>query len=277
MKKKALGKGLGALYREIEDVASKGASDEVRQLPLAQVRPNPEQVRRDFDPEAIAELAQSIEQHGLLEPILVTPTPDGQTPYLIVAGERRYRAMQRLGRAEISAIVRDFPPEDLRKLSLIENIQRENLNPVEEAMSYRDLMAETGLTQAAFAQEIGKSRSHVANVLRLLQLAPEVLERVRKGVISFGHAKVLSALPLAEQIALARRIERLGLSVRDTEARAKRTPPAQNPYVADVEERLTERLMTRVRLLDNKGKGKIEIAFYSPEERDRLIEIFESL
>lgn len=268
--KKSLGKGLGALFEQVEEVRK----EEVRDIPIKEIVPNPDQVRRDFDQKAIEELAESIANHGLLEPILLMPKGSS---YIIVAGERRYRAMVHLKRDTIPAVVRDFKEEDIKKLSLIENIQRENLNPVEEAISYKELMEEMNLTQAAFAKEIGKSRSHVANSLRLLSLQKDVLQWIREGKISFGHGKILSGLPMDQQKKLAKKILELGLSVRDTEKVSQQKKTMTNPYVNQVENELQDHLMTKVRIRDKKGKGRIEIEYFSPEELERLIELFKSL
>ena len=269
-KNKSLGKGLDALFEQVEETKHI-PKEEIQEIELSKIKANPDQVRKDFDEDAIKELAESIKSHGLLEPILLTPFEDG---YMIVAGERRYRATISLGRDKIPAIVRDFPKEDIKKLSLIENIQRENLNPIEEALSYEELMKEAGLTQADFSKEIGKSRSHVANVLRLLKLDPQVMEDVRSGAISFGHAKVLSGLPLKDQQALAKKIKDLGLNVRQTEKESKKTKGSgENIFIKEIEEDLQSKFMAKVRINDKKGRGSIVIDYHSMDELDRLIEL----
>lgn len=274
MRKKSLGKGLNALFEQVEETKHI-SKDEIKQINLTEIKANPDQVRKHFDPKAIEELAESIKNHGLLEPILLTPM-DGK--YLIVAGERRFRAVKSLGRDKISAIVRDFDKEDIKKLSLIENIQRENLNPIEEAISYEELMKESKLTQAEFAKEIGKSRSHVANVLRLLNLEMSVMDDVRNGDISFGHAKVLSSLPMDEQKKLAAKIKQLGLNVRDTEKAVKtKKKPGKNIFIQDLEERLQSKFMARVRINDNKGKGSVSIEYHSADELDRIVEMLNNI
>lgn len=273
MKNKTLGKGLGALFSQVNEAKT----DEVKEIDLSLIRPNPDQVRHDFDEKLIDELALSIKNHGLLEPILITPTVDDK--YMIVAGERRYRAFIKNKAEKIPAIIKDFNKEDIKKLSLIENIQRENLNPIEEALSYKELMEDMDLTQAEFAKEIGKSRSHIANSVRLLTLDDEVKELVRSGKLSFGHAKILTGLTKDEQKKLAKKIIDLGLSVRETE---KETPKKSktkrnNILYRDLEESLGDTLMTKVKINDKKGKGKIEISYYSEDELTRLIEIFNRL
>lgn len=273
-KNKSLGKGLDALFEQVEETKHI-PKEEIQEIEVKKIKANPDQVRKDFDEDAIKELAESIKAHGLLEPILLTPYQDG---YMIVAGERRYRATISLGRDKIPAIVRDFPKEDIKKLSLIENIQRENLNPIEEALSYEELMKEADLTQADFAKEIGKSRSHVANVLRLLKLDPLVMEDVRTGAISFGHAKVLSGLPLKDQQVLAKKIKDLGLNVRQTEKESKKTKGSEeNIFIKEIEEDLQSKFMAKVRVNDKKGKGSIVIDYHSMDELDRLIELLNSI
>lgn len=275
MRKKTLGKGLNALFEQVEETKHV-KKEEIEEINLKDIKPNPDQVRKDFDDDAIKELAESIKNHGLLEPILLTKSDNG---YMIVAGERRYRAMLSLGRVSIPAIIRDFPKEDIKKLSLIENIQRENLNPIEEALSYDELIKEADLTQAEFAKEIGKSRSHVANVLRLLKLEVNVMEDVRKGNISFGHAKVLSSLPMDEQKRLADKIKKLGLNVRDTEKEIKEKKKNQNEniFIKQIEEDLQSKFMARVRINDKKGKGSISIEYHSSDELDRIIEMLSNV
>ena len=274
-KNKSLGKGLDALFEQVEETKHI-AKEEIKEIELTKIQANPDQVRKDFDQEAIKELAESIKAHGLLEPILLTPHGDG---YMIVAGERRFRATASLGRDKIPAIVRDFAREDIKKLSLIENIQRENLNPIEEALSYQELMKEADLTQADFAKEIGKSRSHVANILRLLKLDPLIIDDVRRGDISLGHAKVLSGLPIKDQRVLAKKIKDLGLNVRQTEkeSKKKRQAPKENIFIREIEEELQGKLMAKVRINDKKGKGSIVIDYFSADELDRLIELLKHI
>lgn len=273
MKNKTLGKGLGALFSQVEETKN----DEVKLVPLSDVIPNPEQVRHDFDESLIDELATSIKNHGLLEPILITPYDD---KYMIVAGERRYRAFKKNKETKIPAIIKDFKKEDIKKLSLIENIQRENLNPIEEALSYKELMEELEMTQAEFSKEIGKSRSHVANSIRILTLTEEVRDMIRSGKISFGHAKLLVGLSVPEQKKLAKKIVDLKLSVRDTEkerkGKSKKTTKSNILY-KEIEDKLQDRLMTKVKINDKKGKGEISISYYSEEELTRIIEILENL
>lgn len=274
-RKSTLGKGLGALFEQVEEVKR----TEVHELELNKIIPNPEQVRKDFDEEAIDELAKSIENHGLLEPILVTPRGD---KFLIVAGERRFRAYQKLKKKSIPALVKEFLAEDIKKLSLIENIQRKDLNPIEEAMSYKELVDELELTQEELAHEIGKSRSHIANSLRLLKLDKSVCEMVRRGDISFGHAKILSSATHADQIKYANSILSQKLSVRDFEKLFKEDKKSsskkknnkntnKNVFIEEIENQLIEQLLARVSVRYKDGKGKIIIDFSSDEELNRLI------
>ena len=273
MKNKTLGKGLGALFSQVEETKN----DEVKLVPLSDVIPNPEQVRHDFDESLIDELATSIKNHGLLEPILITPYDD---KYMIVAGERRYRAFKKNKETKIPAIIKEFKKEDIKKLSLIENIQRENLNPVEEALSYKELMEELEMTQAEFSKEIGKSRSHVANSIRILTLTEEVRDMIRSGKISFGNAKLLVGLSVPEQKKLAKKIVDLKLSVRDTEKERKiksKKTNSSNVLYKEIEDKLQDRFMTKVKINDKKGKGDISISYYSEDELTRIIEILENL
>lgn len=274
MAKKTLGKGLGALFEKIEDTKNEA----VLEVSMSKIIPNPDQVRHDFDEENIKELAASIDNHGLLEPILITKNEDNEDKYLIVAGERRYRAFLQLERTSIPAIIKEFKKDEIKKLSLIENIQRENLNPIEEAISYKELMDELNMTQTEFSKEIGKSRSHVANSVRLLKLEKEVLDKVRSGEISFGHAKILSGLNKDEQIKLARKILSLGLSVRETENEVSpKKKKSKESYYTELEKDISDKLMTKVKIKDKKGKGQILISYFSEDELTRIIDIFESL
>lgn len=267
-KKKALGKGLGALFQEKSDSNS---SQSVLEIDIDSIRPNKDQVRKTFDAEKISELAESIQKHGLLEPVILKKIGND---YLIVAGERRYRAFKLLNLKKIPAIIKDLEDTEIRKLSLIENIQRENLNPIEEAMSYKELLDELNMTQEELSRELGKSRSHIANCIRLLKMEKSVIEDVKNGDISFGIAKVISSLPHKEQISVRDRVKNLGLNVRDTEKlvkEKKNTDFEKNIYIKEIEDELSDKFMTRVRLDDRKGRGKIVIEYFSSDELDRIL------
>jgi ParB family chromosome partitioning protein len=244
--------------------------------------PNPAQPRRDFDESSLHELAASIREYGVIEPVLVRR--DGET-YVLVAGERRVRAARIAGMRTVPAILREDPDRDMLSLALIENIQREDLSPVEEAEAYRKLMDELGLTQEGVAERVGKSRAAVANALRLLQLRPEIRADISTGKITAGHARaILSVDSGDEQIALWKAIKAGNLTVRHAEAeareRTKRAPRtsirrrvAVDPNVADLEERLRQRLGTQVKIhLAGKG-GRVEVNFFNHADLNRLVEL----
>lgn len=274
-------------------MASKEAAADSRELvervPLARIHPSALQPRKDFPLEALNELAASIKEQGIIQPLIVRPRGDG---YELIAGERRWRASQMIGLAEVPVIVRDSDDRTVLELMLIENLQRENLNPIEEALGYQELIEQFQLTQDEAAQKVGRSRAGVANALRLLKLAPELQLSVRDGRLSVGHAKVILALTnVADQISAARKVLEDGLSVRKTEELVDRLqhrtaePPAEtrgangraafhrDTHVTDVENRLRERLGTKVALRYRQGKGSVEIKFFSDDELERILQI----
>jgi ParB family chromosome partitioning protein len=274
-KRPALGRGLSAL---IPDAPASPAQERSLDVDIDLLRPNKFQPRTQMDDGRIEELAQSIRSNGVIQPIVVRKSESG---YEIVAGERRWRASQRAGLLKVPVVVRDIPDERLLAAALIENIQREDLNPIEEAHAYRRLSDEFGLTQEQIAESVGKDRSSVANYVRLLRLPPEVRDHVGGRTLSMGHARALLSLPDAEsQLRAGREIVQKGLSVRDTEALVKRAvdPAPEKPDVPkDVhtraaEERLRFALGTRVRIA-RKGKGgRIEIDFSDENELHRIYE-----
>jgi ParB family chromosome partitioning protein len=292
-----LGKGLGALIPEPEVAAtivdrpiSSGepavSNEGLKTLPLSKLRPNPEQPRRNFSQDSLAELAGSLKTHGLIQPILVEEAPDGS--YLIVAGERRFRAAGIAGLAEVPVIVRAFTPEKRLEIALIENIQREDLNPVEEAEAYRALMSMGGRSQEEVADVVGKSRSAVANSIRLLRLPESILSAIREGTLSAGHAKaLLSVVDPGRRDILFARIIAESISVREAEAAAsalnspravapkvspKREKPKE-PEIREVEERLIEALGTKVSVKGDGKKGIIAIEYYSLEDLERILDV----
>ncbi len=290
-----LGRGLGALIPEPEVAAavidspqpSGGAAAEgLKTLPLARLRPNPEQPRRTFSQESLAELASSLKTHGLIQPILVEEAADGA--YLIVAGERRFRAAGMAGLAEVPVIVRSFTPEKRLEIALIENVQREDLNPVEEAEAYKALMSMGGRSQEEVADVVGKSRSAVANSIRLLKLPESVLAALREGSLSAGHAKaLLSVVDPGRRDILFARIVAEGISVREAEAAAgelnsprpvaakgaPRPERPKEPEIRQVEERLIEALGTKVSVKGDGKKGTIAIEYYSLEDLERILDV----
>ena len=275
-KRPALGRGLSAL---IPDAAAPSLNDRSLDVDTDLLRPNPFQPRTAIDDTKIEELARSIRAHGIIQPIIVRRSGEG---YEIVAGERRWRASQRAGLLKVPVVVRDIPDDRLLAAALIENIQREDLNPVEEAHAYRRLADQFHLTQEQIADAVGKDRSSVANYLRLLKLPGEVLAGLGSGALSMGHARALLGLPDDEmQLRVSRDVIGRNLSVRETEAlvkKATQTPPEQTPVEKDVhtraaEERLRFALGTRVRIERKRKGGQIEIDFGSEDELQRLFEV----
>lgn len=270
-KRRALGRGLGAL---IPGAGGDQNSANVTLVAISAIRPNPMQPRLQFKEEAIAELAESIRQKGILQPLLVRQAGDA---FELIAGERRLRAAERAGLTRVPVAVRDVSDEEMLELALIENVQREDLNPIEEARAYKAMMVDLELTQNELSLRIGKDRSTIANMVRLLQLPEKIRQDIENGLISAGHARALVAAgPDSVKLDLAKRIVSQRLSVRQTERIAKaRAAKASspNPDVADAERRLTEALGTRVHLQWQKaGNGKIEIECYSLEHLNGLIE-----
>lgn len=267
-----LGRGLESLF---EDAAPSFESDtRIETLPLREIEPDPGQPRKTFDDETLAELSASIAEHGLLQPIAVRPKPSGG--YLIVAGERRWRASRMAGLTEVPVIVKDVTDEQAMELALVENLQREDLDPVEEAAGIRELMTRCDLTQEQAARKLGKSRSALANSLRLLSLPETVLELLKSGFITIGHAKVILGLPMPElQEEAAQMIADNQLNVRQAEALCKKlAKPAKEPVAAplpsalpvEVEESLKQALGSEVRVAYHDGKGKLTVHFYSDDQ-----------
>lgn len=312
MAKPALGRGLGALLGGAAPAAkappaggpgavpaiapaaaaSPGpaaaeAGQRVQRIALVNIRPCPFQPRKDFTPEALQDLADSIKAQGIIQPLVVRPRAGG---FELIAGERRWRAAQLLGLGEVPVIVREADDRAVLELALIENLQRENLNPMEEAQGYSELIDKFQLRQEDVAGKVGKSRAVVANALRLLRLPPEVQTQVRDGRLSVGHAKVILGLPgAAEQRLAAERVLKQGLNVRQTEelvthllqgpgVPAGKTvggaaPVLRDAHVAALEGRLRERLGTKVHLRYRQGRGALDIRFFSDDELERLLDI----
>jgi len=278
-KRRALGRGIGALipgsYERDDTEAMSTATPS--SVPLAAIHPNPFQPRQHFAEAAIDELARSISEKGILQPLLVRPMNGG---YELIAGERRFRAAQRIGLETVPVTVREASDGEVLEIALIENIQRENLNPIEEAYAYRRLIEEFELTQDEIAQRVGKDRSTVANTLRLLQLPPEVQQEIERGALSAGHARALVGLNSdVARIELAREVLARRLTVRETEKLAKRTArPTVDDDLQTAEQRLTEALRTRVRIANRRnGSGRIEIEYYSLDELNGWIDRLSAL
>jgi len=274
-----LGRGLDFL---ISGAPGATAEEELQQLGLNEIQPNPFQPRRVFAEAELGELAASIAEHGVLQPVVVRATPEG---YELIAGERRFRACQILGRDVLPAVVRTATDEQMLELALIENLQREDLNPIETAFAYRAMITRLGITQEQAAQRLGKSRSAVANMLRLLDLPEDLRDSVSDGTLSSGHARALLSLDTAEaQREVAKRIAREGLSVRATEAAVKRaaspaTPSAAPtvdsglaPYFHDLEDQLRAALGTRVTIHPRGDQGRLVIDYFSRDEFEGLLD-----
>ena len=276
---KGLGKGLGALMDDFLDPAP-GDGSGYQMLPLHKVEPNPDQPRHDFPEDELQALADSITVHGIIQPLTVRLMPSGY--YQIIAGERRWRAARLAGLSEVPAVIIEADDKTATELALIENLQRQDLNPVEEALGYRRLMDEYGLTQEETAEQVGKSRPTVANALRLLSLCPAVLEQVKKGELTAGHARaVLTLKSEKKQQEAAQKIIALGLSVRQAELLCKnmsREPAPEKKvtlavdYVAECEKNLSKHLGRGVRIINGKRKGKFELEFYGQDDLQVLLD-----
>jgi len=276
-KRKALGKGLSALIPDADTL------DEREQLffqcPIEAIAPNPYQPRQEFSPVELDEMVASVKEKGILTPLLVSRTEDG---YQLIAGERRWRAAQKAGLKRIPVVVREVTPSESLELALIENIHRKDLNPIEEAVAYGKLLEETGITQEALGKRLGKDRSSITNLLRLLRLPASIQKDVIDGRLSMGHARLLVGLKGSqEQKALRDAIVKKGLSVRQAEALAKRgrgsaSPGGRrsekDPYVRSLEDSLKRSLGTKVEIKRRGRTGHILVYFYSDDELDRLLD-----
>lgn len=266
MSKRALGRGLGALIPGADD------DNSASEIPVERITANPYQPRRTFTQESLEELAQSIAQHGLLQPIVVRPHLGR---YQLAVGERRWRAAKLAGKESIPAVVMDLTDRQLAEIALVENIQREDLNPIEEASAFSQLIRDFNLTQEVLANRVGRSRSAIANTLRLLNLAPPVQRMVAEGGLSPGHARTLLSLEASQQLAAAEKIIADGLTVRDAEkkkqARKPAPPKAGDPNIAHLQSQLMEHLGTKVSLEEKDGRGRIVIEFYSAQDASRIV------
>ena len=276
---KGLGKGLGALLGDFSEEPQEKSAYQL--LPIYKVEPNPDQPRRDFDEDELQALADSITQHGIIQPLTVRQLDSGY--YQIIAGERRWRAARLAELQEVPAVIIEADDKKAMELALIENLQRQDLNPVEEALGYQSLMQDYGLTQEEAAKRVGKSRPAVANALRLLGLCPEVLDQVRTGALSAGHARaVLTLKTEKKQQEAAQKIIALGLSVRQAEllcknmvkeaAPIKEAPVLKVDYVAECEKQLSKHLGRGVKIVNGKRKGRFELEFYGQEDLQILLD-----
>lgn len=284
------GKGLAALFSDTEEAyenALPGKGGSTADVSIDLIYPNPDQPRKTFDENAMNDLANSIREHGVISPIVVNKQPDGR--YMIIAGERRFRAAKLAGLTAIPVIVGEYTEREIQEISLIENLQREDLNPIESATGMKRLMQEFGLTQDQLAKRIGKSRPAIANSLRLLSLSPEVIELVRAGQLSAGHARTLVPVAPEEQAEIAQTCVKEGWSVREAERAVKQklNPPevlahkkstknaAMGAELKHLIERLRTALGTKVSLIGNDKKGRIYIDYYSRDDLDRLSELLD--
>lgn len=292
--KMGLGRGLDSLLKAYDDENEKEQPQQtnsvtnyelrqgdIEKIDINKVYPNPNQPRKTFDKDSLNELAESIRIHGLIQPIVVNKMDDG---YMIIAGERRYRACKLCGLTQVDAIVKNYSNKQISEISIIENLQREDLNPVEVAKGIRKLMEEYGLTQEKVAERLGKPRSAIANSVRILALYPEVLDLVEKGKVSFGHAKILVSIEdYATQLLLAKKVAKDKLTVRDLEhevnmilgGKKKKAAPKSigdelQEFVADMQRKLG----TKVSVIGNQKKGRIYIDYYSQDDLDRIYDTF---
>ncbi len=280
MSKVVLGKGLEALIPS--DAKPSGGKDKFRMVALEKIHPNPMQPRHEFDEESLRQLADSLKRNGVMQPLVVKRTDEG---YIIIAGERRLRAAKMAGLSEVPVVLRDDIDEtQMLELALVENLQREDLNPLETAEAYQKLIEQCGLTQNELAEKVGKSRTAVANILRLLGLPESIKQMIREGKLSEGHARAILAVGSEEQmLALAQRAAREALSVRAVErevSHARRKPRSTtkiSPMLSEVETYLRQLLGTSVRIYHGIKKGRIEIEYYGDQDLDRLLEMFRKI
>ena len=275
---KRLGKGLNALFNDYEV-----GDQTVEQIPINECRTNPYQPRKTFDADAIEELKISILEYGIIQPLIVRKSIKG---YEIVAGERRFRAAKEAGLHEIPAIIKDFDDRKMMEIALLENLQREDLTVIEEALAYKNLINELHLTQEELSKKLGKSRSHIANTMRLLSLPEEVIVHINNGELSMGHGRALLGLKNKDKLnGLVDKIRKNNLNVRQVEQmiiELNKKKPKQKPkkqqndvFVQEYEMQLRDLLGTNVKIQKNKNKGKIEIEFYSDEELEQFVRMFQ--
>lgn len=274
---KRLGKGLSALIPEINDEVDK---KEIVQIKLSNIRPNKNQPRKEFDEDKIKALSDSIKNVGVLQPIVLKPTDEAN--YMIIAGERRYRASIMAGKEEIPAVIKDIPVKDIMEIALIENLQREDLNAIEEALAYKSLIDNYKVTQEELSEAVGKSRPHITNTLRLLNLQKKVIKMIENGEITPGHGKALLRIENHDQqLEIANKIVKDDLSVRVVEEMAKKIicnkqvkkqeNEQKDIYIIDVEERLSNIFGTQVNISKGKKKGKIEIVYNNQDELNDIL------
>ena len=284
-KQKGLGKGVGALFGDFSEPIEESSGYKL--LPIYKIEPNPDQPRQDFDPEELQSLAESITVHGLIQPLTVRQLESGY--YQIIAGERRWRASRMAGLNEVPAVILEADDRKATELALIENLQRSDLNPVEEALGYQKLIGEFGLTQEDASKQVGKSRSAVANALRLLTLSDKILEMLRSGKLTAGHARaILTVKSPRKQEEAAQKIAALDLSVRQAEllCRNMEKEVPQEPeqkrrlevnYIAECEKSLSKALGRGVKIVNGKRKGRFELEYYGQDDLQNLLDALMTL
>lgn len=276
---RGLGKGINALFPNLEA----GKNDTVQEIKIKELRPNPYQPRKIFRPEAIEELKNSILQHGILQPIIVRKSIKG---YEIVVGERRYRAASEAGLKTVPAVVRELSEQQMMEMAVLENLQREDLNPIEEAMAYQTLMERLDITQETLAKKLGKSRPHVANHLRLLTLPKLIQNHISEGRITMGHGRALLSIKQKDRVEeIVNKVIRESWNVRQLEQyiqslneyvpRETKKEPVRDPFFKEKEESLRERFGTAVTIKKSRKKGRIEIEFFSEEDLERILELLD--
>ncbi|WP_352418568.1 ParB/RepB/Spo0J family partition protein [Proteiniborus sp.] len=288
VKKRGLGKGLSALIPDepLIDIAETESNDErIHFIDISLIEPNREQPRKDFDEDTLGELVKSVQRHGVIQPIIVRRRKDG---YEIVAGERRWRAARKAGLNEIPALIKELNLAEVTQIALIENIQRENLNAIEEAMAYKNLSERYKLTQEEISQAVGKSRSYISNIMRLLNLEDEIIELIVEGSISSGHGRTLLSVEDRDaRLHLSQAIIKNNLSVRETEKLVKKfldengkktsdnksKQKAKDPIILEIEESLRKVFGTKVLISKGRKKGKIEIEYYNEDDLERILEL----
>ena len=291
MNNRGLGRGLEALFGTYDDnnsyqnITNKNTKEGVTELEITKVKPNPNQPRKNFNQEALNDLASSIKVHGIIQPIVVNKEPNGD--YLIIAGERRWRAANLCGLKTVPVIIKNYTSKQVKEIRLIENLQREDLNPIEAARAIKELMEEYGLTQETVSERIGKSRSNIANTLRLLTLYPDVIKMVEDGKLSSGHARCLVVIEDKNaQIKLAQHAVSKNLSVRDLEKAVKNitnpakrlvVKPEQSLELKELINQMQKTFATKVSAIGTDEKGRIYIDYYSRDDLDRIAELLELL
>jgi len=286
VKKRGLGKGLEALIPEIVTFnVEEDVNEKIQNININKIYPNPNQPRREFDEESLKELAQSIKLHGFIQPIIVSSQQKG---YMIIAGERRWRAAMELRLTEVPCVIRKYNDNKIMEIALIENLQREDLNVIEEAIAYKHIIDKYNVTQEQLSEALGKSRPYIANTLRLLQLDKRIIEMVKAGKISGGHGRALLRIPdsqkqyeialkVAEEKLNVRQVEELVARLLTPQIKIEKKPNIKDIIIVDIEEGLKKLFGTKVTISNGNKKGKIEIEYYSEEDMERILEMFEKI